>query len=214
MTSLSTADIRPEYQDHPFDRESLAADPITQFCCWFDEAKTAGVLHPEAMTLATASKAGQPSARTVLLKEVTPRGFTFFTSYESRKGRDLKDNPQASLVFYWATLERQVVVIGMVERLTREESENYFRSRPRGAKLAAWTSNQSTPVADRATLEKRFAELEKRYPDADIPLPPHWGGYCLIPSSVEFWQGRPNRFHDRLRYGRDGENWVIERLAP
>jgi pyridoxamine 5'-phosphate oxidase len=212
--SLSTAEIRPEYSGAPLHAHDLDADPIVQFCRWFDEAKAAGILHPEAMTLCTAAKNSQPSARTVLLKEVSPRGFTFFTSYESRKGKDLRENPYASAVFFWAALERQVIVAGAVERLTREESEVYFKTRPRGAQIGTWASDQSAVLTDAGSLERKISDLEKRFANTDVPLPPHWGGFRLLPSSIEFWQGRPNRIHDRLRYGRDGETWVIERLAP
>jgi pyridoxamine 5'-phosphate oxidase len=167
------------------------------------------------MVLATADYQGRPSARTVLLKGIDARGFTFFTNYDSRKGRELAENPRAALVFFWPGLERQVLVSGEVTRLTAEESERYFRSRPLGSRIAAWASNQSAPVPDRATLEERWRETAARFPGDDVPLPPNWGGFLLAPSRIEFWQGRANRLHDRFSYTREaGGEWRIERLAP
>ena len=166
------------------------------------------------MTLATADRTGRPAARVVLLKGLDDRGFVFYTNYESRKARELAENSNASLVFYWAELERQVRVGGTASRISRDESERYFKSRPRGHQLGAWVSTQSEVIAGRAVLEERLKEYERRYPDA-VPLPPFWGGYVVAPSEIEFWQGRPNRLHDRFRYTRQKDGlWLIERLAP
>jgi pyridoxamine 5'-phosphate oxidase len=193
----------------------LLPDPLAQFARWLEDAQAGGLELPEAMTLATADGGGRPSARTVLLKGVDGDGFRFFTSTESRKGRELQENPQAALVFHWP-LEprRQVTVTGTVEPLPREETDAYFRTRPLGSRLGAWASRQSTVVPDRETLERAFAEAEAAY-GADPPLPPWWGGYLLRPDRLEFWQNRPNRLHDRFRYSRGAGNaWTLERLAP
>jgi pyridoxamine 5'-phosphate oxidase len=166
------------------------------------------------MTLATATREGRPSARTVLLRGFDEGGFVFYTNYESRKGRELDENPQAALVFYWGALQRQVSITGRVARVSPSESEAYFSSRPHGHRLGAWASQQSRIIGDRRELEDRLAELEERYRDKDVPLPPYWGGYRVAPDTIEFWQGRPNRLHDRLRYTRSDDGWVIQRLAP
>ncbi|MGH3039238.1 MAG: pyridoxamine 5'-phosphate oxidase [Gaiellaceae bacterium] len=196
------------------DAADLLPDPLAQFARWLEDARAAGLELPEAMTLATADGEGRPSARTVLLKGVDADGFRFFTNTESRKAGELAGNPQAALVFHWP-LEprRQVTVAGTVESLSREESGEYFRSRPLGSRLGAWASRQSTVVPDRESLERAFAEAEAAYGD-DPPLPPWWGGYLLRPSRLEFWQNRPNRLHDRFRYAREGGAWRLERLAP
>jgi pyridoxamine 5'-phosphate oxidase len=193
----------------------LLPDPLAQFARWLDEARAGGLELPEAMTLATADAEGRPSARTVLLKGVSPDGFRFFTNTESRKADELAANPAAALVFHWP-LEprRQVTVTGAVEPLPREEAEAYFRTRPLGSRLGAWASRQSTVVDDRDTLEHAFAEAEAEY-GGDPPLPPWWGGYLLRPDRIELWQNRPNRLHDRFRYSRGADGaWVLERLAP
>ena len=195
--------------------QEFAADPLEQFRRWYEEARAAGLELPEAMALATAGPGGAPSARMVLLKGIDERGFLFYTNYESRKGRELAQNPRAALVFHWPQApRRQVLVNGDVEQLTNEESAAYFRTRPRGSRLAALASRQSSVIPDRAALERAFAALEREHPGDDVPRPSWWGGYVLRPETVEFWQNRRNRLHDRLRYRRDGDAWILERLAP
>ncbi|MST93967.1 MAG: pyridoxamine 5'-phosphate oxidase [Pedosphaera sp.] len=211
---MNLADIRKEYTQAGLRRAELDPDPLTQFQKWFRQAEESGVLEPSCMTLATADKSGRPSARTVLLKNVDERGFAFFTNYESRKGRELAENPRAALALHWREPERQVCITGDVSKLSRAESEKYFHSRPRGSQLGAWVSRQGEVIARRDVLEKELAMLEKKYPD-EVPLPPHWGGYMLAPDEIQFWQGRPDRLHDRFRYSRQsGCGWKIERLAP
>ena len=203
-------------------RKDLDADPIVQFKKWFEHARAAHASlacekfeDVNAMTLATADKQGRPSARIVLLKGVDERGFIFFTNYQSRKGRELSENPQAAAVFYWPDLERQVCIAGEVTKLSRAESEAYFKTRPKGSRLAAWASTQSEVIANRAVLEEKWKELEAQYPGEDVLMPPYWGGYVLGPARIEFWQGRPNRLHDRFRYSRlPDKGWQLERLAP
>ena len=189
-------------------------DPLQLFAEWFEAARAAGLELPEAMTLATANAEGRPSARTVLLKGVDERGFAFFTHYESRKGGELADNPRAALVFHWAQdPRRQVLVGGRVERLPMEESDEYWATRPAGSRLAAWASRQSTAIEDRATLERAYAAAEAAH-GQDPPRPPYWGGYVLVPETIEFWESRPNRLHERLRYTRVENGWKQELLAP
>jgi len=208
------ADLRREYTLAGLRRADLDPDPITQFNKWFEQAMAAGIREPNAMTLATADRQGQPSARIVLLKNVSEKGFTFFTNYESRKGNELGTNPLAALVLFWPELERQLCISGSVKKVTRAESKKYFDSRPRGSRLAAWVSSQSETIQDRAALEKKLAMLEARYPGEEVPLPPYWGGYCLAPARIEFWQGRPNRLHDRFQYREQSKGWLLERLSP
>jgi pyridoxamine 5'-phosphate oxidase len=206
--------MRREYSRTGLGEADVDADPVVQFGRWFEQATQAGLLEPHAMTLATATPDGRPSARMVLLRGFDERGFCFYTNYESRKGAELAANPRAALVFWWDKLERQVRIEGRVERTSRSESEAYFASRPPGSQLSAAASPQSRVIEDRAALERRVAELATTVPDGRLPLPGFWGGYRLVPQVVEFWQGRPNRLHDRLRYRRAGDGWRIERLAP
>jgi pyridoxamine 5'-phosphate oxidase len=211
----SLADLRRDYTRAGLSEADLLTDPLAQFQRWFDEAQRAELAEPNAMSLTTVSADGQPSSRIVLLKHVDARGFTFFTNYEGQKGVEIAANPRVGLLFYWAELERQVRITGRANQVSREESESYFRRRPRLSRLAAWVSRQSTKIPGRAVLEAELQRLEARYPGEDIPLPPYWGGYLVTPHELEFWQGRPNRLHDRLRYRRDGDApWRIERLAP
>jgi len=235
---MSLADLRKDYTRDTLERSGLAADPFVQFQHWFADAEVAGggggwfrrvgiafykafltmvggrSVDPNAMTLATVDAAGRPSARTVLLKGLDPRGFVFFTNYESRKGRELTGNPHAALVFYWKDLERQVCIAGQVEKVSAAESETYFKSRPRGSRIGAWASDQSAPIPGRAFLEQKWKEIEARFP-GDVPLPPFWGGYVLKPERMEFWQGRPSRLHDRFSFTRASDGgWKVERLSP
>lgn len=205
--------VRRDYGDHPLWEADLAATWPAQFAAWLADAAMAGVPEPTAMVLATAPATGRPSARTVLLKGYDERGFAFYTNYGSRKGTELADNPYASLVFPWLALHRQIVVCGRVERVGRAETEAYFATRPRESQLGAWASRQSTVVPDRAALERAHAEAAARFPDR-VPAPPHWGGFRVAPDTVEFWQGRTGRLHDRLRFRREATGWVVERLAP
>jgi pyridoxamine 5'-phosphate oxidase len=210
---MSIADVRREYTRARLDEASLGPDPIAEFHRWFTEAGEAKVQEQNAMALATATRAGSPSVRIVLLKAYDARGFVFFTDFRSRKGSELEENPQAALAIYWAELERQVRVTGRVSAVSREEADAYFRSRPRASRLSTWVSHQSQVVADRSTLEQRAREMQARFPD-DVPLPPSWGGYRVAPDSIEFWQGRESRLHDRLRYTREKDGWRRERLEP
>jgi pyridoxamine 5'-phosphate oxidase len=206
--------VRKEYSLAGLSETDAAADPFVQFGRWFDQALDASLREPNAMTVATATREGVPSARIVLLKRWDERGFVFYTNYEGQKGRELAENPVAALVFYWPELERQVRIVGAVERTSVEESNAYFQSRPLGSRLGALVSHQSTVIPDRTHLEARLLQLEAEYQDNPPPLPDYWGGYRVAPHSFEFWQGRPNRLHDRLRYRLEGGVWVVERLSP
>jgi pyridoxamine 5'-phosphate oxidase len=211
------ADLRREYAQAELSRDHVADDPIAQFRSWFDEALDAEVDEPNAMTLATAAPDAAPSARIVLLKGVDDRGFQFYTNYESRKGTELAQNPHVALVFWWAPLERQVRIEGEATRLPDDESTEYFHSRPRGSQLGAWASPQSRVVESRDALEDNLDAIQTEYEDEEtIPRPSHWGGYVVQPTAIEFWQGRPNRLHDRLRYRRPSPDaeWSLDRLAP
>jgi pyridoxamine 5'-phosphate oxidase len=211
---MSLADRRIDYRRGVLDEGHLAADPITQFTQWFAEAESAQVPEPNAMTLATVGPDGAPAGRIVLLKGVDHGGFVFFTDYRSQKGRELEQSGRAALVFFWQPLERQVRVAGTVARIDAGESDQYFGSRPRGSQAGAWASRQSQVVGGRSAIDEAVAEAERRFGNDPIPRPEHWGGYRVTPDQVEFWQGRTNRLHDRLRYRREAGVWLVERLAP
>ena len=214
-TPLDIAALRHDYVAHGLRRVDLDPDPIKQFARWFGDAAAAKIRDVNAMSLATATPDGRPSARVVLLKAISERGFVFFTNYASEKGRLLEANPQAALNFFWPQLERQIRIDGSVEKTSRDESEEYFHSRPLGSQLGAWASSQSEVIASREALEVSLALVTEQYAGGAIPLPPHWGGYRLMPETIEFWQGRTNRLHDRFRYRRQEDSgWIIERLAP
>ena len=213
---MSIADIRREYAHARLDEADVSHDPLVQFARWFAEAAEAEVPDHTAMALATATPEGVPSARIVLLKGFDERGFVFFTDYRSRKGAELEANPRAALVLYWGPLDRQVRIAGTVTRTSQEESERYFRTRPLGSRLGAWTSHQSRVIPGRAALEADLRDVEERFKSGEVPLPPHWGGYRVTPQAIEFWQGRESRLHDRIRYVRAGGagEWKVERLSP
>jgi pyridoxamine 5'-phosphate oxidase len=218
-TPTEFAELRENYQRAALRRADLLDDPIEQFRQWFDDALDSGVQETNAMSLATADADGRPSVRTVLLKGIEAGGFEFFTNYESRKGRELDANPHAALVFLWKLVERQICIRGRIDKLDREASEKYFRCRPYGSRIGAWVSPQSEAITDHQWLQHRVEEFEKKYPDTgkadDVPLPDNWGGYRLMPEAFEFWQGRPNRLHDRFGYQLDDQGqWQISRLSP
>lgn len=209
------ASLRHEYVSQGLRRTDLDPDPVKQFGAWFTTALESGIRDVNAMSLATATAAGSPSVRIVLLKGFNADGFTFFTNYQSQKGRELDENPIAEIGFYWPLLERQVRIHGVVEHTSREESQRYFHSRPLGSQLGAWASRQTEVLDGRRILDARLAEMTERFREGEIPLPPHWGGYRLVPERLEFWQGRPNRLHDRFVYARQANGeWQIDRLAP
>jgi pyridoxamine 5'-phosphate oxidase len=214
MSDLDLAALREEYSQAQLRRRDLDPDPIIQFNRWLGEAVASRVKDPNAMSLATVNAGGQPSSRIVLLKGVDAGGFLFFTNYGSRKAADLEANPRAALNIFWAELERQISVEGVVHKASREEAEVYFRSRPLGSQLGAWASQQSQIVPSRQLLEAKLAQAAAEFTGREVPLPPFWGGYRLLPASIEFWQGGPNRIHDRLRYIREGASWRIDRLSP
>lgn len=208
-------DLRKEYTRGGLQREDLAADPFTQFERWFDQAVKSQVEEPNAFCLATADGDGQPSTRVVLLKQFSAAGLVFFTNYESRKARDLDTNPKAAANFLWLPLQRQVNVLGSVERVSTAESLKYFLSRPMGNRLGAWTSPQSKVISSRQILEAKLEEIKRKFANGEVPLPSFWGGYRIVPRRFEFWQGRPNRLHDRFEYRLEDDGaWTIERLAP
>jgi pyridoxamine 5'-phosphate oxidase len=211
---MSLSDLPREYTAAGLREQDCDPSPIRQFSIWFQEALAANLPDTNAMTLATCPPNGRPSARIVLLKGCDDRGFTFFTNYLSRKGQEIAANPFASLVLFWPEIERQIRIEGKVEKVTAKESDEYHRTRPRGSQLGAWCSEQSEVVAGRDVLEARLRDLERRFGDGEVPRPPHWGGYRLEPDMIEFWQGRPNRLHDRIRYRLVNGAWIMERLSP
>jgi pyridoxamine 5'-phosphate oxidase len=208
------SDLRREYAAGGLRESDLEPDPLTMFRHWMQDALRAGLYEPNAMVVATVDATGAPAQRIVLLKRIDERGYVFFTNYSSRKGEELAANPRASLLFPWQQLERQVRVEGTVSRLSEAENDAYFATRPRGSQIGAWASPQSQVIPDRTTLDRRYDEVAQRFGEGDIPRPQHWGGFCVEPEVVEFWQGRLGRMHDRLRYRRTADGWVTERLAP
>ena len=209
----AVAELRQNYTLAGIKEADTDPNPVKQFATWFEQAVSAQLPEPNAMTLATATADGKPSARMVLLKDYSERGFVFYTNYNSLKGQQLSANPWAALIFWWAELERQVRIEGSVEKLSSQESDTYFHSRPWGSQLGAWVSNQSQTISSREVLDQRLEQLKAQYTE-NIPRPPHWGGFRVIPSVIEFWQGRPSRLHDRLRYRFEDGNWTRERLSP
>ena len=211
---MNIRDIRQEYTLGGMDDSYLGANPIDLFDRWFREAVNAGINEPSAMALSTLGTDGYPQSRIVLLKGYGDEGFSFFTNYESQKGNALAQHPKASLLFFWPELQRQIRITGKVEKTSVEESEEYFRSRPRGSRLGAWTSEQSREIPSRKTLEERYEAFDLKFPEDDIPKPPHWGGYRLTPLTFEFWQGRESRLHDRISFRKENGKWRTARLAP
>jgi len=211
---MDLSDFRKEYSERGMHRADLAADPFAEFAKWFGQASELGVAEPNAMTLATVDTQGMPYQRTVLLKYFDASGFVFFTNYESRKARQIAENPRVSLLFPWVTLERQVIIQGRAEKTTSAESMKYFMSRPRDSRIGAWVSNQSEVITSRKFLLQKLAEIRGKFQNGEVPLPSFWGGYRVVPEMIEFWQGGPARLHDRFLYTRDGGGWGIERLSP
>ncbi len=214
MENTDISRIRRDYLLTELDEKTVNSNPYEQFSIWMEEAIKANIIDPSAMILSTSGKDGQPSSRVVLLKEIENNGFVFYTNYESKKGRDLSENPYASLLFFWKEFERQIRIQGKVEKVSESQSEEYFHSRPYESQLAAWTSDQSNIIPNRGYLEKRFVDIKMKYEGKKIPLPPFWGGFKLMPYEFEFWQGRENRLHDRICYQQEKNNWKIVRLAP
>jgi len=211
---MAIADIRRDYKKATLSEDKVDPNPFRQFGFWWDEALRAEIDEVNAMTLATVSAEGRPSARIVLLKGYDDQGFVFYTNYESRKGQELALRPEASLLFFWKELERQVRIEGPCEKVSAEESDAYFQSRPAGSRIGAWASPQSRVISSRDLLDQQIIEIENRFDGREIPRPAHWGGYRVVPRQVEFWQGRPSRLHDRILYTREADNWIISRLAP
>ncbi len=211
---MNLADFRKEYSDRGLHREELDADPVKQFSQWFSHATELGVHEPNAMTLATVDETGMPYQRTVLLKYFDANGFVFFTNYSSRKSKQIAANPKCSLLFPWITLERQVIIQGTAEKISSAESLKYFASRPRESQIGAWVSNQSEVITSRKFLMQKLAEIKDKFQHGEIPLPSFWGGYRVVPTAIEFWQGGPARLHDRFLYQKSGTDWNIERLSP
>ena len=206
--------LREEYAENGLDRDDLASDPTEQFRLWFDQAVAAELPEPNAMTLGTVSPEGQPWSRTVLLKAYDANGFVFFTNYNSRKAAHIAANPKVSLLLPWIVLQRQVIIMGEAQKISAAESLKYFASRPFGSKVGAWVSQQSSVVSSRQVLKAKFQEIKDKFKGGEIPLPSFWGGYCVRPTCIEFWQGAKSRLHDRFMYSRDGDDWKIERLSP
>ncbi|MCK5791897.1 MAG: pyridoxamine 5'-phosphate oxidase [Ketobacter sp.] len=211
---MDISDMRREFESAGLQRETLNDNPVQQFETWFQDARTAGLLEPNAMSLATVDEHGQPTLRTVLLKYFDENGFVFFTNYESRKARNIEDNHRAAILFPWIALNRQVSVQGAVRRISKAESFKYFSSRPRESQIGAWVSVQSKAISSRGLLEQKLAEMKRKFGQGEIPLPSFWGGYQIVPERIEFWQGRPHRLHDRFEYLRTESGWAIQRLQP
>lgn len=211
---MDISDMRRDFESEGLDLDNLDRDPIRQFEHWFKDAQKAGVLEPNALSLSTVGRDGQPGLRTVLLKYFGDDGFVFYTNYGSRKARDLEANPRAAMLFPWIALNRQVILQGKVEKVSKAESLRYFASRPRGSQIGAWVSEQSQVITSRGLLEQKVAEMKRRFLEGEVPLPSFWGGYRLIPERIEFWQGRPSRLHDRFEYVKRDDGWAIQRLQP
>ncbi|PSF13407.1 pyridoxamine 5'-phosphate oxidase [Marinobacter fuscus] len=211
---MDIGDMRRDFESEGLDREQLDDDPVKQFQQWFEDARTAGILEPNAMSLATTGRSGMPDIRTVLLKYFDNHGFVFYTNYTSRKAQEMAENPQAALLFPWLGLNRQIRIQGSVEKVSKAESLRYFASRPRGSQIGAWVSEQSRAITSRGLLEQKVAEMKQKFSSGEVPLPGFWGGYRVVPERIEFWQGRPSRLHDRFEYVREADGWNIQRLQP